>query len=197
MTDPSIAGTHVPDKTERSWTSTLGWAAPVAGLATLLLFLANTQWYGVYKALHILGAILWLGGGAAIVVLAARAERAKDDLALLRVGRQAEWLGTRLFLPSSLLVVVMGFLLIHESQGLYGYGDFWTLFALIAWGVSFVVGAVFLGPEYSRLGRMAESHSPDDPETQARLRRVLAVARADVILVALIAVDMVAKPFFT
>ena len=40
MTDPSIAGTHVPDTTERSWTSTLGWAAPVAGIATLLVISA-------------------------------------------------------------------------------------------------------------------------------------------------------------
>jgi uncharacterized membrane protein len=197
MTDPSIAGAQVPDTTERSWTDTLGWLAPLAGLAVLILFLANTQWYSVFKVFHVLGAIVWIGGGAAITVLALKAQRERDEGALLRIGKQAEWLGTRIFIPSSLVVVAMGFLLIEKSQGLYSYGDFWLLFGLIAWGVSFLVGALFLGPESGRLARMMESQGPDHPDTQARLRRIIAVARADVILVALIAADMVAKPFFT
>ena len=38
---------------------------------------------------------------------------------------------------------------------------------------------------------------PDDPETIARINRILAVARTDVVLVLLIAADIVAKPFFS
>src|SRR5215210_158310 len=189
MTDPSIAGTNVPDTTERSWIDTIGWLAPLAGLVVVILFFANTQWYSVFKAVHVLGAIVWLGGGAAITVLALRAQREQDNLALLQIAKQAEWLGTRIFIPSSLVVVAMGFLLIEKSEGLYGYSDFWTLFGLSAWGVSFFVGALFLGPESGRLARMMEAHGPDHPETQARLARVLAVARADVVLIALIAAD--------
>jgi len=196
MTDPSLAGTHVPDTTARTWADTLGWAAPLAGLAVLILFLANTQWYSVFKVFHVLGAIVWLGGGAAITMLALKAQRTKDDASLLQIGKQAEWLSTRVFIPSSLVVVAMGFLLIHKSDGLYGYDDFWTLFGLAAWGISFLVGALFLGPESGRLARMMEQHGPDHPETMARLNRIIAVARADVILIALIAADMVAKPFF-
>src|SRR5687767_7226642 len=125
MTDPTIAGAHVPDTTERTWTDRLGWAAPLAGLVVLILFLANTtQWYDVFKAIHVLGAIVWLGGGAAITVLALKAQREKDNGALLHIGKQAEWLGTRIFIPASLVVVSMGFLLIESSQGLYGYSDF-------------------------------------------------------------------------
>ncbi len=41
-----------------------------------------------------------------------------------------------------------------------------------------------------------ETHGPDDPAVIARLERVLNVARADMVLVLLIAIDMVAKPFF-
>jgi uncharacterized membrane protein len=197
MTDPSIAGTQVPDTTERSWTDTLGWLAPLAGLACLILFLANTQWYFAFKTIHVLGAIVWLGGGAAITVLALKAQREQDKGALLQIGKQAEWLGTRIFIPSSLVVVAMGFLLIEKSDGLYSYSDFWLMFGLVAWGVSFFVGALFLGPESGRLARMMEEHGPEDAETLARLRRIINVARADVVLIALIAADMVAKPFFT
>jgi uncharacterized membrane protein len=171
-------------------------AAPLAGLAVLIIFLANTPWYNVFKVVHVLGAIVWLGGGVAITVLALKAQRERDNAVLLNIGKQAEWLGTRIFIPTSLVVVAMGFLLIQKSDGLYGYGDFWTMFGLVAWGVSFLVGALFLGPESGRLARMMEAHGPDHPETQLRLRRIINVARADVVLIALIAADMVAKPFF-
>jgi hypothetical protein len=36
---------------------------------------------------------------------------------------------------------------------------------------------------------------PDDPEIQARIRRILLFARVDVILLLLIVFDMTAKPF--
>src|SRR5215208_5308586 len=127
MTDQSLAGTQVPDTSERHWTDTLGWAAPLAGLCVLIVFLANTTWVNVFKSFHVLGAVVWLGGGAAITVLALKAQREKDHGALLQIGKQAEWLGTRIFIPSSLVVVAMGFLLIEKSQGLYGYDDFFTL----------------------------------------------------------------------
>ena len=89
----------------------------------------------------------------------------------------------------------MGVVLMHKGD--WGYGNFWTLFGLIAWAVSFLVGAAFLGPESGRLAKLIETKGPEDPEVAARVNRIISVARADVVLVLLIAIDMVAKPFFT
>ena len=131
-------------------------------------------------------AVLWLGGGAAITVLAWQAQRTKDNAQLLQIGKQAEWLSMRLFVPSALVVVAMGVVLMHKGD--WGYGHFWTLFGLIAWGVSFVVGAAFLGPESGRLAKLIETKGPEDPEVLARLNRIISVARADVFLILLIAI---------
>ena len=187
--------TRAPAESHRTALEWLGILGPIAGLAVLVLFLSKTNWYQVFKSIHVLAAIVWLGGGAMITVLAWQAQRAKDNAQLLQIGKQAEWLSMRVFVPASLLVLAMGIVLMHKGD--WGYGHFWTLFGLIAWGVSFVVGAAFLGPEAGRLAKLIETKGPEDPEVIARLNRIISVARADVVLVLLVAADMVAKPFLT
>jgi uncharacterized membrane protein len=195
MTQPTMAGARAPAETTRSLFQWIGILGPIIGLAVAVLFLSNTSWYGVFKAIHVLAAIIWLGGGAAIAVLAWQAQRTKDNAQLLQIGKQAEWLSMRLFVPSALVVVAMGVVLMHKGD--WGYGHFWTLFGLIAWGVSFVVGAAFLGPEAGRLSKLIETKGPEDPEVLARLNRIISVARTDVVLIILNAIDMVAKPILT
>jgi uncharacterized membrane protein len=195
MTQQSMAGAQAPAETRRSLFQWIGILGPIIGLAVAVVFLSNTSWYGVFKAIHVLAAIIWLGGGAAITVLAWQAQRTKDNAQLLQIGKQAEWLSMRVFVPSALVVVAMGVVLMHKGD--WGYGHFWTLFGLIAWGVSFVVGAAFLGPESGRLAKLIETKGPEDPEVLARLNRIISVARTDVVLILLIAIDMIAKPFLT
>jgi uncharacterized membrane protein len=187
--------TRAPAESHRTALEWLGILGPIAGLAVLVLFLSKTNWYQVFKSIHVLAAIIWLGGGAMITVLAWQAQRAKDNAQLLQIGKQAEWLSMRVFVPASLLVLAMGIVLMHKGD--WSYGHFWALFGLIAWGVSFVVGAAFLGPEAGRLAKLIEAKGPEDPEVIARLNRIISVARADVVLVLLVAADMVAKPFLT
>lgn len=191
----TAAGAQAPAKTTRSFFGWGGIIVPILGLGLAIAFLANTDWYNVFKTIHVFFAIIWLGGGSMITLLAWRANRANDTAQLLQIGKQAEYLGTRVFTPSSLIVLAMGIVLMHKVS--WGYDHFWPLFGLVGWCVSFVVGAAFLGPQAGKLGKLMETHGPDDPEVVARLDRVINVARADAVLVLLIAIDMVAKPFFT
>ncbi len=193
MTHPTAAGTQPGELKTRTFFEWLGIIAPIAGLAVLVLFLAKTGWYDVFKAIHVLAAILWLGGGALITVLAWRAQRARDNIQLLQIAKQAEWASTRIFVPSSLVILAMGIVLMHKGH--WDYGDFWPLFGLVAWGVSFLVGAAFLGPQAGKLAKLIEVKGPNDPDVAARTSRIIAVARADVVLILLVAADMVAKPF--
>jgi uncharacterized membrane protein len=193
MTEHTTAGTQ-PDYTTRTLFQWIGIVGPIIGLAVAVVFLSNTSWYLVFKSIHVLAAVIWLGGGAMITVLAWRAQRAKDNLQLLQIGKQAEWLSTRVFVPAALVVLAMGIVLMQKGD--WGYGDFWALFGLIAWGVSFVVGAAFLGPETGKLAKLIEAKGPEDPDVITRLNRIISVARTDVVLIILIAIDMVAKPFF-
>ena len=99
----------------------------------------------------------------------------------------------RVFPVMSFVVLGFGFAMI--SNGDIPYNQFWLIFGLVAWGISAATGILFLGPESKRLNKVAAEHGPKSPEAQARLRRILLVARVDVALMFLIVFDMVAKPF--
>lgn len=168
------------------------------GIALVLLvvgvvFAANTAWYSVFMMLHVGAAVIWVGGGLFLTIIALIAELADDDDQLLLIGHWAEKVAGRLFPVMSF--VVLGFGIAMTANGNVGYDQFWIIFGLTAWALSAATGILFLGPESQRLNRAAAEHGPKAPEVQARLRRILLVARLDVALMFLIVLDMVAKPF--
>ena len=158
-----------------------------------IVFAANTPWYFVFKMLHVGAAVVWVGGGLFITVIAVLAELANDDDQLLQIGHWAETVAGRLFPVMSF--VVLGFGIAMTSNGDIPYNQFWIIFGLVAWALSAATGTLFLGPESKRLNKAAAEHGPQAPEVQARLRGILLVVRVDVALMFLIVFDMVAKPF--
>ena len=66
---------------------------------------------------------------------------------------------------------------------------------LAGWGVSAATGMFVLGPEAKKLGKLMPTKPADDPEVQARIRRILLVARIDVVVLIAIVFVMTAKPF--
>jgi uncharacterized membrane protein len=168
-------------------------AIAIALVVVSIIFAASAPWYFVFKMLHVGAAVIWVGGGLFITIIALMAELANDDDQLLQIGHWAEVVAGRLFPAMSF--VVLGFGIAMTINGKIGYDQFWIIFGLVAWGLSAATGILFLGPEAHRLNKVAAEHGPKSPEAQARLRRILLVARVDVALMFLIVFDMVAKPF--
>jgi hypothetical protein len=90
--------------------------------------------------------------------------------------------------------VVLGFLLLRESDGAWDLGQGWVTFGFVVWLLSFIVGAGYLGPESGRLSKMAEERSPEDPEYQRRIARIFVVSRIELLLLILVVLDMTVKP---
>jgi len=152
-------------------------------------FAATTyQWY---LAVHILAAVIWVGGALTVQLLAIRAARPNAALQIGSLASEIEWVGTRVFIPSSLILVVMGFLLIHEGSWDY---KFFIVFALAVWIASFLVGAAFLGPQSRKLSADVERHGPDSAQARARLQRIFLVSRIELVFLLLVVLDMVLKP---
>jgi uncharacterized membrane protein len=168
-------------------------AIALALVVVAIVFAANAPWYFVFKMLHVGAAVVWVGGGLFLTVIALLAELANDDDQLLQIGHWAETVAGRLFPLMSFVVLGFGFAMI--SNGHLPYDQFWLIFGLVAWGLSAATGILFLGPEAKRLNKIAAEHGPKSSQAQARLRRILLVARFDVALMFLIVFDMVAKPF--
>jgi uncharacterized membrane protein len=152
-------------------------------------------WYDWFKTLHVLAAVLWVGGGTTLAVYAILTQRQNTPEEMASVARKAALIGERMFTPLSLLVLAFGFGLMENDQSPWTYDQFFVIFALAGWGVSAATGLFFLGPEAKRLGRLMPTRAADDPEVQARSHRILLIARIDMLLLLAIVFVMRAKPF--
>jgi uncharacterized membrane protein len=140
---------------------------------------------------HILAVVLWVGGAFMIQVLAIRATRANEGPRLATLTSEIEWIGTRIFVPASLILVIFGFLMIQEGDLDY---QFWLVFPIVVWIASFLTGAGFLGPESGRLSKAIEREGIDSPEATSRLQRIFLISRIELVLLLLVVLDMALKP---
>jgi uncharacterized membrane protein len=157
------------------------------------LAVVGSDAYKWWLAFHILLAVVWVGSDIAIQILVIRAKRAGPDR-MAYFATEIEWYGTRVLVPSSLALVIIGFILLHVSAGAYDLGQGWVLFGFIVWLLSASAGAFYLGPEAGRLGKLVEERGPEDSEYQHRLARTFLVSRIELLLLILVVLDMTIKP---
>jgi uncharacterized membrane protein len=159
----------------------------------MLPAVVGSDTYKWLLAFHILLAVVWVGSNTAIQIFVIRALRAGPDR-LAYFASEIEWYGTRVLIPSSLTLVILGFILLHDSSGAYDLGQGWVTFGFVVWILSFISGATYLGPESGRLSKMAEERGPDDPEYKRRIKRIFMVSRIELLLLVLVVLDMTVKP---
>ena len=98
----------------------------------------------------------------------------------------------RVFIPATwiLLLSAVGMMVnLHWS-----WGQNWVVLGLVAFALSFAVGAGFLGPESGRIAAAIEREGPESPEAQLRIRRILLISRAELVVLVTVIVNMVVKP---
>jgi uncharacterized membrane protein len=148
--------------------------------------------YEIYLTFHVLMAIVWLGGGLALSVLGWRIALTSDGRAMAVFAKSVEWVGNRIFMPASLALLVLGFLMIHDGD--WSYSSLWIVIALAGFAVTFLTGMLFLGPQAGKIGKLIDAEGVESPAVQAQIRRVLFVARLDLITLYAIAGNMLVKP---
>jgi uncharacterized membrane protein len=142
--------------------------------------------------MHILMAVTWVGGDIALQVLAVRATRAKDPARTASLTADAEWMGLRVFMPASILLLVSG--IWAASEGNWDFGQAWISIGFAAFLFSFFLGMTFLGPESGRIKQLVRERSYEDPEVQRRIGRILLFSRIELVVLLVAIWAMVAKP---
>jgi hypothetical protein len=141
---------------------------------------------------HITFVAVWVGGGAMLQILAFRSLAAGPERTATLLG-DVEWVGTRIFVPTSLLVVIFGVWLVIEEPA-WEFSQFWVSAGLAMFLASFFVGALFLGPESGRIKKLMDARGPEDVDVQTRIRRVLLTSRIELLFLILVIGDMIVKP---
>jgi hypothetical protein len=147
--------------------------------------------YDLLLAGHILSAMAWIGSGFLLLVLASRAARESGE-ALGRFIDDTAFLGTRLFIPASLLTFVLGLAL--AIHGPWSLSQLWLVLGLGGFLATFVTGALIMKPRGDRIAELRRRDGGMSPEAEFAARRMLTLGRTDYVVLALVVVDMAMKP---
>jgi uncharacterized membrane protein len=196
--DPHVDEAAAEAPAARSAYTPIGTDALIAGIL-LMVGMIVLLWYApgsyqIYLALHILAITAWVGGDITLTTLGIVFEAKKDGAALGELGKMGGWIGTRVYTPALFLAFGFGVALV-EKVG-YPWDEFWILFGVVGWVLAATIGITFVGPELGRIGQAAATHGPDSPEVARRVKRLFTIFRFDTALLALIVIDMAAKPTF-
>jgi uncharacterized membrane protein len=149
--------------------------------------------YDVLLFFHIAMAVIWVGGGLMIQFFGMRATAAGDERAAAFLV-DVEWIANRFLTTSSALAFASGVFMVVD--GPWSFGDDWIVIGLVLFGITFVAGTAFFGPESKRLANLIAEHGFDSPQAQRRVARLILASRLDLVLLFLILYDMAVKPNF-
>jgi uncharacterized membrane protein len=107
---------------------------------------------------HILSAAVWLGGGLALSLVAARARSSNDARAVSEFARTLTCVAPRVMTPGVLGIVIFGIALVVTGAA-WDFAQAWVLIGL-ALVVAFLIGAVYLSRIRIQLGYIANGTRP-------------------------------------
>ena len=143
--------------------------------------------------MHVLAAVVWVGGDATMTVLGIVFERRGDNETLAALGRAGAWIGSRVYTPAVFVVLGFGIAMMLEAD--IDWNQFWILFGLAGWTTATTLGVAVIGPQVTRINEAARIYGPESDEVVRRMRRLFLVFRFDAALLLLIVLDMAVKPF--
>lgn len=143
-----------------------------------------------YKFVHVLAAIVWVGGAIAAQIMALRLKHA-EPAHRLGFARDMRFVAQFMFLPAALIGYLTGELMIAEVAA-FDHEQAWISIGTIGFGVSFLIAAAFLVPQIRKAVRLMEGGQ--GPAAGAVIGRVSVVARIVIVILLVVVWAMVTKP---
>lgn len=153
----------------------------------------TTHLYNTLVFVHVLCAIIWVGGAFTTQFFAVAAIRSGGAEAA-SFAKRAEWVGKRVFMPASVILLLAGLWMVFGFE-FWSIMDIWVLIGLGGIAFSIAVGMGFIGPESGRIGSLIETKGADDPEVTERIRRIFTISRIELAILIIVVWDMTYKPF--
>jgi len=147
--------------------------------------------YTLFLYIHIVCAVIWVGGAVYAQLLALRVTRSPDPSELPQLARHIEFIGARIFAPAALLLLVSGAAMTLQA---WSFGQTWIAVSVALWVLSAVAGAVYLGHGVKRAAELFEAEGPTSTAGRQLIDRLFVVSRLELIAFAVIIAFMTFKP---
>ena len=148
-------------------------------------------WYEFWLFLHILAAMVWIGGGTAVQVFGILTKRAADPAKSAFFAANVSFAVMRVFLPAALVVIVSGIGL--TETGNWDWGEPFIVLGLLLWTLVVLVAFGYLGRAMAAAARQLVAEGPS-PALMLRMRNLVWLSRALVLTLVVIVFLMVVKP---
>src|ERR687890_41954 len=123
--------------------------------------------YDFLLTMHVLAAVLWVGGGVTLHILMRRALKLPDRRAQHERFTELEWVGERFYPAFSLILVAFGIWLVVRDDGGFAFSDTFIQIGLTGWVISFLIGIGFYGREGKKREQLVQSEGADSPSVAA------------------------------
>jgi len=147
--------------------------------------------YEFWLFVHVLMAIVWVGGSIHLQIIGSRLQAADDPVQLGNFNRQVEWIGTRVLTPASILIVIAGVFMVLDR---WDFEQLWIIIGIAGFAYSFVNGAFFLGPLSGKTGKLIDERGVEDTQVQANIGRLFFLSRIELVILIVVVWAMTMKP---
>jgi len=147
--------------------------------------------YHLLLYVHVVCAVIWVGGAVTIQALAIQVNRSDDPAELPRLGRNIEVVGSWVFMPAAVLLFLAGVGMTIQN---WSFGRSWIAVSVGLWVLSALAGAVYLAPRAKRAAALFEAEGPTSEAGRALIGRMFLVSRLELVSFAVILALMVFKP---
>jgi uncharacterized membrane protein len=148
------------------------------------------SWNEFWLFLHLSATIVWIGGAVAVQIFAALTKRAADPALSAAFGRNVAFFASRVFFPSSLVVLATGIFL--TENGNWHWSEPFIVFGLVGWAVVAATAFGYVGRAMASVGRRMATEGPS-PALLAEVNRIVLLARVLILILFAIVFMMVTK----
>jgi uncharacterized membrane protein len=147
--------------------------------------------YELWTFVHITAAIVWIGGAAVAQVFGILAKRSGDPAQGAAFGQSMAFIGPRVFMPASLLVLLTGIVLTEDGN--WSWSEPFIYLGIIGWAAVSFTAFAYLTRAMGRVGASIAAEGPS-PELGAEVNRLVLLARVLIFVLFAIVFVMVVKP---
>ena len=148
-------------------------------------------WYELWLFIHILAAMVWIGGAVAIQVFGILTKRAADPAKSAFFAQNVSFTVTRVLAPTALVVLFAGIGLVENGD--WDWSTPFVVWGLILWVTVSLVAFGYLGRAIGRAGAQLAAEGPSSA-LALRMRNLVWLSRGLLLVLVVIAFIMVEKP---